>query len=331
MSNALVKDGKPWNSPLFGNGGAIKTINVINPMPKTVEEMMKSFQDVDVSRIRSYANRDTEVRAIKKILKARGGIDGRVARVPRGAVIKGDPNKTVWIYDGDHTRHIWMGVNSSEKTMPMHVIEVDSLKEVNELFINNNKTGKTKISTEQEFVNLFHCGDAEVIEKADFANNVGLFVYCSHEDAGKVGNVGGFKVKVNTLTKLMGACKKTPEGLNFKSAKEAVNLVSQMSEFKADKPIELNMSLALTMLYECYPSLLGKQKNKFEAWFKGWTDRQTLAEVVAQAQIQSGSAARGSQNVYFVAAGILKILKSRKIPGLHSFRPATLKNRFLPN
>ena len=70
MSNELVKDGKPWNSPLIGNGGAIKTVNVISPMPKTVKDFGKNLQDVDVSRIRSFANRDTEVKAIKKIINA---------------------------------------------------------------------------------------------------------------------------------------------------------------------------------------------------------------------------------------------------------------------
>ena len=326
MSNALVKDGKPWNSPLIGNGGAIKTVNVISPMPKTVKDFGKNLQDVDVSRIRSFANRDTEVKAIKKIINARGGIDGRIARLPRGAIVKGDPDKTVWVYDGDHTRHIWLAMNPAEKTMPMHVIEVESPKEVNELYINNNKTGKTKITTEQEFVNLFHCGDTEVIKKADFAKKVGLHVYCSHEPGGRVGELTGPKVRVNTLGKLVAACK-----TSHIPAKEAVDLVSQMTGFDQQKEVHLHLTLALTMLNECFPSLVGKQRNKFRAWFKGYTNNHSLNEVVALAQLKCGQAALRSQDTYHVALGLLKLLKQQKIEGLKSFRISTLEKRFLKN
>ena len=138
-------------------------------------------------------------------------------------------------------------------------------------------------------------------------------------------------MKVNTLTKLLEACTTVQGTQNLQSVRQAVQLVSEMSEFQESKPIELNITLALTMLYECYPSLLGKQKNKFEAWFKQWTQGQTLREVVSISQIQCGQAARGSQNTYYVASGILKILKSRKIPGMMSFRPSTLEKKFSPN
>jgi hypothetical protein len=323
MSNALVKDGKPWNSPLFGNGGAIKTINVISPMPKTVEEMIKNFQDIPISRIRSYANRDTDVKAIKKILKARGGIDGRIARLPRGAIIKGDQNKTVWVYDGDHTRHIWMGVYSSEKTMPMHVIEVNSAEEINELFINNNKTGKTKITTEQEFVNLFHCGATDVVQRVDFAKKVGLHVYCNHEEGGRVGDLTGSEVKVFTLRKLAGACKTT-----HVSAKEAVSLVSEVAAFDRKHAVPSHLTLALTMLNECYPSLVGKQRNKFRAWFKGLTNNLQFNDVVKLAQNRCGQTATGSQDSYYVALGLLKLLKQQKIEGLKTLRVSTLEKRF---
>ena len=323
MSNALVKDGKPWNSPLFGNGGAIKTINVINPMPKTVKDFGKNLQDVDVSRIRSYANRDTDVKAIKKILKARGGIDGRIVRLPRGAIIKGDPNRTVWVYDGDHTRHIWLAMNPSEKTMPMHVIEVDSMEEIPGLFINNNKTGKTKITTEQEFVNLFHCGDPAVTQKVDFAKKVGLHVYCSHEDGGRVGDLTGSEVKVFTLRKLEAACKRT-----HVSAKEAVSLVSESAAFSQKHAVPNHLTVALTMLNECYPSLVGKQRSKFRAWFKGLTNNLQFNDVVKLAQNRCGQAATGSQDTYYVALGLLKLLKQQKIEGLKTLRVSTLENRF---
>tara|TARA_B100000927_G_C16453090_1_gene464669 strand:- start:84 stop:1073 length:990 start_codon:yes stop_codon:yes gene_type:complete len=324
MSNALVKDGKPWNSPLIGNGGAIKTVNVINPMPKTVKEMVNNYlQDVDITRIRSYANRDTEVKAIKKIIKARGGIDGRIARLPRGAIVKGDPNKTVWVYDGDHTRHIMLAMNPAAKTMPMHVIEVDSLEEVNKLFINNNKTGKTKITTEQEFVNLFHCRDAEVVQNVNFAKKVGLHVYCSHEEDGRVGELTGPEVKVNTLRKLSSACKTT-----HVSAKEAVSLVTETAAFDRKHAVPLHLTLALTMLNECYPSLVGKQRNKFRAWFKGLTNNLQLNDVVKLAQSRCGQAATGSQDTYYVALGLLKLLRQQKIEGLKTLRLSTLEKRF---
>lgn len=328
MSNALVKDGKPWNSPLFGNGGAIKTINVINPMPKTVKEMVNNyFQDVEISRIKSLkGQRDTDVKAIKKILTARGGIDGKVFNPPSGAILKGDPSRTVHVYDGDHTRHIWLAMHPSAKTMPMHVIEVDCLSEVNDLFVNRNQDGKTKIKTEQKFVNQFHFGDAAAKEKALFAEKVGLYVHCSHEDGGRVGDTSGFKVSVNALTKLMAACKTSHE-----PAKEAVNLVSEMPGFNQQKEVHLHLTLALTMLNECFPSLVGRQKNKFRAWFKGFTNNLQLSQVVTLAQNQCGQAAIGSQDTYYVALGLLKLLRQQKIDGLKTLRVSTLEKRFSKN
>lgn len=324
MSNALVKDGKPWNGPLFGNGGAIKDpITVINPFPKTVAELVNNYlQDVDVSRIKSFANRDTKVRSITKILSSRGGIDGSLYSV-RGAVLKNDPSQTVWVYDGDHTRHLWMACNPSAETMPMHVTKVETMQQVNELFVLTNKTGKTKITTEQEFVNNYHAGCKEVEKQTDFAKKVDLFVYCNHEKGGRVGQTSGFEVKVNTLKKLISACQST-----HLSAKEAVSLVSEMTEFDDTKPIHLHLTLALTMLNESFPSLIGKQRNKFRAWFKGYTNNHKLNDVVTLAQSQCGQAAIGSQNTYFVASGILKLLKQQKIEGLKSFRSATLEKKF---
>lgn len=311
MTNKLTTKGKVFNGKLFGKGGYIEDYNVICPIPKTAEEISNRFVDVPVEQIRSFGNRDTNVESINKLIDNRGGIDGSMW-LARGARVKGDPNKTVWIYDGDHSRHMYLGQHPNSKTIPIWITEVDNFKEVNKLFVACNKTGRTSITAEQVLVNEFHCGESEAIRKDSFLEQIGAMVYCSHESEGKIGDSNGCLMKVTVLDHLDKIAKKS-ENYNdgIASVKRAIELSTSIHAHKADKPVSSHISRALSMVFASFPSLRnsGMKAALFDQWFREMANGLSSNVLI---NVLQDSNHKGHQDSYFVAKGIINAARKKQ-------------------
>ena len=314
MSNVMTLKGTPYQRPLFGAEGYIKNAEVIRALPQTAAEMAARFEDVPLEKLRSYGNRDSDVESINKIIRNRGGIDGSVWEI-KGARIRGDEDADVFIYDGDHSRHIFVGYYPTAKTVPVNVKEVDSLAEVNELFVFHNKKGKTTITTEQTLVNEFHAGYADAVEKEQFLSNVGAYVYCSHEESGKIGDTSGAKAKVFLLNKLMTISNQS----GADAVRAGIETSTSLGCYDATKPLHGHITKALSMMYGAHPELM--EDNEFKNWMIKFSESRTYNSLTKEFQDYM----TGSQESIHVAYGMVKAAK-KKASTLPSDKKKLLSN-----
>lgn len=229
--------------------GCLKNINSI---PKTAEELSGRIEDLPVDTP-SLINRDTTSQALAKILRASGGIDGKKWQPPKVGRVKGTGETC--IYDGDHSRAIFILQNPEAVTMPMSVIEVDDTSEIHALFVNTNATGRTPITAEQIFVHKYHAGEAECIKLASALKECDLRIYCSHEKGGSVGSQTGY------LTK-SGGFKRNLKAVGKETLSESVKFLGKCLEENSQswQPcrdfLPAEMAGALGMMFESYPEFL---------------------------------------------------------------------------
>ena len=255
MSNSVVdaRSRKPMTleetKEVLEKRGCLKSINSI---PKTAEELSGRIEDLPVDTP-SLINRDTTSKALAKILEASGGIDGKKWQPPKVGRVKGTGE--MWIYDGDHSRAIFLLQNPEATTMPMNVIEVDDTSEIHGLFVNTNATGRTPITAEQIYVHKYHSGDEECIKLASALEECDLRIYCSHEKGGSVGSQSGY------LTK-SGGFKRSLKAVGEDTLAEAVKFLGKCLEENSQswQPcrdfLPAEMAGALGMMFESYPEFL---------------------------------------------------------------------------
>ncbi len=317
MSNVMTLKGTPYQRPLFGAEGYIKNAEVIRALPQTAAEMAARFEDVPVEKLRSYGNRDSDVESINKIIRNRGGIDGSVWEI-KGARIRGDEAATVFIYDGDHSRHIFLGYYPTAKTVPVNVKVVDSLAEVNELFVFHNKKGKTTITAEQTLVNEFHAGYADAIEKEQFLSSIGAYVYCSHEASGKIGNTNGAKAKVFLLNKLMTISNQSGSN-GFVAVRAGIDTSMSLGCYDATKPLHGHITKALSMMYGAHPELM--EDDEFKNWMIKFSESRGYNSLTKEFQ----DSMTGNQESIHVAYGMVNAAK-KKASTLSSDKKKLLSN-----
>lgn len=192
MSNHITKNRTPRNS----NDKVGVKIEVLVNAPMTAGDFSMRMEDLPVDTP-SLINRDTEEKALKKILKSRGGFDGALWQPPRAGRVKSTGE--VYIFDGDHSKHLFRLANPTATTMPVQVVDVDSKRDIHRLFVQTNNTCKTPISSEQIFVHNVHAGDLSVVKYEDACTVAGLKVYCSNEPGGSVGDSNGTEIKFGDL------------------------------------------------------------------------------------------------------------------------------------
>tara|TARA_R110000787_G_scaffold51408_2_gene121853 strand:+ start:14607 stop:15641 length:1035 start_codon:yes stop_codon:yes gene_type:complete len=192
VSNCITKD-RVARAP--GDETRLK-IDVLAPAPLTASEFSIRMEDLPIDTP-SLINRDTEEKFLKKILKSRGGFDGGIWQPPRAGRVKSTGE--VYIFDGDHSKHLFILANPDATTMPVQVIDVESKRDIHRLFVQTNNTCKTPISSEQIFVHNVHAGDLSVVKYEDACTVAGLKVYCSNEPGGLVGDSNGTEIKFGDL------------------------------------------------------------------------------------------------------------------------------------
>ena len=176
----------------------------------------------------------------------------RVAKLPCG---------TMFLFDGDHTRHLQVIAVPGAKWMLADVVEVESEAEISDRFINlNSREGKTPLSREEIFVHEVLAKRPDAVKYAASITEVGAQVYCSPSENGFVGKQSGPKVKVGALKKTIDLFE------DLSHATEAMRLLVEFGgELKKQSQFPNELFEGLTMLLGTFPSLKGNEN--FEDWF----------------------------------------------------------------
>ena len=169
--------------------------------PLTVQELNSRLKDMPCDTP-SLVNRDTLEKNLQRILKSMNGFDGRVWNPPKAARVKSE-NGQVYLYDGDHSRHLYRLFNPKAKTMPMVVIDVEEKADVHSLFVQANCKGRTNITAEQIFVHQYLAGEEAAVEIEGTLRKSGLKVYCSKEKNGTAGDQKGHATKIGGVRRAM--------------------------------------------------------------------------------------------------------------------------------
>jgi hypothetical protein len=200
-------------------------LNTVNPIPASAKALSERIVDMPVDTP-SLVNRDTTLKNLKKILSVSGGVDGHKWQSPRAGRVR--ETGEAFIFDGDHSRHIFCFYNPEAETMPMRVIEVESKAQIHDFFVNVNAKGRTPINAEQIFVHEYLAGHQEAQEIAADLEAVGLRVYCSNERDGTAGDTNGYLTKIGSAKRCLKLCKKTYKPL--KVYEEAVRFLGSCLE-----------------------------------------------------------------------------------------------------
>ncbi len=257
MSNSVTLNGVKQKS------GVYKGLqrNIITDAPRTSAEYCNRIQDLSINTP-SLINRDTEIKALKKNMAVRGGFDGDLWQPPRAGRIRSTGQ--IYIFDGDHSRHLYIHAHPDAKTMPVQVIDVDSKSDIHDLFVQTNSSCKTSISSEQILVHNYHAGSKSASEIANLCAEAGLYIYCSHEDGGSIGDLSGVEIKHTQLKQTMNVTK------DANLIKEATNLILSCKNPLGQKNTLPGPVLrSLCQVFVSYPELRpsGKCGEEFTQFF----------------------------------------------------------------
>jgi hypothetical protein len=296
MSNSVTKNGVAIVGSLSKAAGGknqhvfSKIVSPPSINPLSAANIRLTIEDVDVN-VPSLVNRDTELGNLIRILKNRGGFDSTRWNEPQIARL---PDGRMFLFDGDHSRHLYKHFFSEAKTMPAKVRNVANEAEVSRLFIDYNCKGKTPIASEHVFVHHVLAGDEEAIVLAGRLAAVGLQVYCSNEPNGVAGAINGVRVKVGGVAeafkKADKAIKKSklPQGTNIQSegnalVADAVSLVKFVTNHQQGSKELMRSELleGVMMLMASHPSLRCGQGNKvLRQWLsKRFSDSALMDEI----------------------------------------------------
>ena len=145
--------------------------------------------------IESYKNRKTKASTLKSYLKARGDTFDRGLWQP--PLVAELPNKTRYLFDGDHRRALWKLAYPEENEMPAQIVPVKNKSEISRLFVAINKTARTALTANEVFVHEVLGGNKEAKKTAKNLTACSLKVSLGTGDPGShAGKVTGPEVSV---------------------------------------------------------------------------------------------------------------------------------------
>ena len=308
MSNNVVKNGVAIKNPLFGPSGEIKKVNTVVPLPQSAASLVQEFEDIRLDELISIGNRDTNVKDIKKVLTNGGGINGNLWQPPRVARVQGCPRPI--LYDGDHSRAIYVATNPAATTIPCRVVHLKSKSEVHHLFVQANARCRTSINAETVFVNKVLAGEADDIYNASLLKAAGLYVYCSSELEGKQGDLSpaGQRIKIGGALRCFERSGRTTSEVK-KYVRPAVKTISGMNNYSRVKRIPAELLEALTMVYVEYPDFMpgGTLGKSFSDWFFDASKRRKVAEFGSDLKKQGGNVVNAA--AHSTAKGMIQELQ----------------------
>jgi len=281
------------------NYGDVKEFrtSVIKDAPPKAADYASRFIDMPVDT-RSLVNRCTEVKNLVKNLRVRGGFDGDMWQAPRAGRVKSTGE--VFIFDGDHSRHLYKIKYPQNKTMPMQIIDVDSKADIHRLFVQVNKTCSTGITAEQEFVHKYHMGDSESVRLVEILAQTGLHIFGSNEEGGVLGDPEGDEIRHSYFRSVVGAAGGDPV-----IVKEARDLIKKCKNpIKTGGPISGQSMRGLCQVFSAYPDLRpnGQCGSEFEEFFVNLVNHRTPDQFSVRVALDCKS---DMKKEWRVAAGIV--------------------------
>ena len=177
-----------------------------------------------------------------------------------------------YVVDGDHRRHMWCQTFPEKDTIPAFIVKVDSLQDVNRLFVEKNKTHKTPIKPEHEFVNEVAAGVEEALKTEKLLKKAALSVSLQTNEKGDT--VGSARGK-NTADYVITPIKNFINAVREYGGENVIKSSHLLQDSWAkDNKIGGEMLSAIALLFHTYPALAkcpddGELAGEFYNWFKG--------------------------------------------------------------
>ena len=188
--------------------------------PTTAGMFANRLVDLDVDTP-SLVNRPTVAKNLVKILASMNGFDGKVWNPPKAARL---PDGKIYLYDGDHSRHLYKHYHPKAKTMPAFAVDVKDKAEIHHLFVQANCKGRTGITAQQIFVHNVLANDPKDTRINELLKKSKLKIFCSNEPGGTQGDIDGYEVKIGGAKRCL-AIEQVVMGYKNKPVKQAVELL----------------------------------------------------------------------------------------------------------
>ena len=229
------------------------TINVIGKQPS----WMANLPQVDVN-IPSKVNRDTQATILERHLNKTGGFDYRLWDAPKIAEL---PDGSRFLYDGDHSRHLYKLAFPEADKMPVALRNIDTIEELHQLFHMINGAARKNVSAEERFVHEYLSGDVKAKKTAQELTACNLQVYCSNEPNGTVGSASGRGVRIRGFRKSVSTS-------SLQAVKKAAQLIE--NTFQVEKTCNSELLEGLAIVLNDYPEVAedGVYEKSFVNWFK---------------------------------------------------------------
>jgi hypothetical protein len=145
--------------------------------------------------VKSFINRKTQAKTIRRYASKLGGFDERIWNPPTVAEVEETGEE--YLFDGDHSRHMFRIAYPNEKMMPCVRIYVKNKEELSRLFVHINKYGLTNLTAEELFVHEYHAGSKEASDTEKHLASSNLKVSLGTGEANSsVGSNKGKEVKI---------------------------------------------------------------------------------------------------------------------------------------
>jgi len=161
------------SNQIFGNVKNIPTQTL--PHSATEEEV-----SVDIP---SLVNRKTKAATLKSYLSEAGGFSMHLWNRPKIGRL---PSGEMFLYDGDHRRHLYKLTHPDATKLPAVVVDVSSKEEIHKLFVLENKKNRKTLSANEVFVHEVRSGAADSLATEGHLKRCGLTVSLGTGEAGSV-------------------------------------------------------------------------------------------------------------------------------------------------
>lgn len=158
-------------------------------------DLKKESYTLEVNvNIDSHINRKTDPATIKKYISCANGFHRGLWQPPLVARL---PDGTMKLFDGDHRRALWKLAYPNKKTMPAQIVHVNNEQEISKYFVIINKTGRKRLSPEENFVHEVHAGIPSAVKTNEDLKKANLCVSLGTGEQGSiVGALNGWSVKI---------------------------------------------------------------------------------------------------------------------------------------
>jgi len=269
-------------------------------------------QMVNVSvDVPSKVNRQTNADRISRYTK--NGFDWNKWSLPIVAQL---PNQEQYLLDGDHRRHMYKQFHPEATEMPAWLIDVATVEEFHNLFVEINSTGRKNVNSDESFVHMVLAGDKKAITLKSQLINCGVAVNGSPEEGGTVGADSSRHVKISSFKRAL----KISDEASVKKAVEVIESSWDATRYpKWSDKIHGELLQGFSAIYRNYKCLSnGSDVQKdFESWVSTVLSTNPPNEVASDYKKKGG--ARQHKQGYSIALAIVS-----------EFRKSNLHNALTP-